>query len=83
MIFVLHRIDPDENMQRYYIVTVQKSLFGEMSVVTMWGSLETGAQQRQVFSAETFPLAVEKAEKIVETKIGRGYWLVPLDAQTD
>jgi hypothetical protein len=54
-----------------------------MSVVTMWGSLETGAQQRQVFSAETFPLAVEKAEKIVETKIGRGYWLVPLDAQTD
>lgn len=76
MIVVLHRVDPDENMHRYYVVMVQKSLFGEISVVTMWGSLETGAQQRQVFSAETHPLAIQHAEKIVETKLRRGYWLI-------
>ncbi len=76
MVVVLHRIDPDENMHRYYVVSVQKSLFREISVMVMWGSLETGAQQRQVFSAETHALAIEMAEKIVETKIGRGYWVI-------
>jgi len=33
MLTVLRRIDPDENMDRYYIVTIQATLFDPMAVI--------------------------------------------------
>ncbi len=35
----LHRIDPERNMHRFYLLTVQPTLFGGVSVIRNWGRI--------------------------------------------
>ena len=43
----LYRIDHDRNMARFYSMQVQRTLFGECTLLREWGRIGNGGQQRQ------------------------------------
>jgi predicted DNA-binding WGR domain protein len=36
---VLHRCDPSCNMARYYVLSIEPSLFGDATLIREWGAL--------------------------------------------
>lgn len=66
------RIDPTQNMRRFYALDLQPTLFGEVSLTRHWGRIGTAGQ----FMIETFG-SVEDAERVlkrlVRSKRSRGY----------
>ena len=36
---ILHRVDPDRNMSRYYRLDVQPDLFGQWDLIREWGRI--------------------------------------------
>ena len=47
------RIDPSRNMARYYLLSIETTLFGEVSVVRTWGRIgKFGGEKREVFATE-------------------------------
>jgi predicted DNA-binding WGR domain protein len=73
----LTKVDPDENINRWYLVFVQATLLDPMAVTCMWGSRETTWQQIRVIPAPNLCEAERLAEKIVRQKLKRGYELQP------
>lgn len=69
---VLRRIDPARNMARFYCLSLQPTLFGEVSVVRAWGRIGTrGRMKIDSFpSGEGASAALARIEKI---KRKRGY----------
>ncbi|MGX9428251.1 MULTISPECIES: WGR domain-containing protein [Bradyrhizobium] len=68
----LRRIDAARNMLRFYALSTQPTLFGEMSLIRNWGRIGTNGQTMvQTFdgSAE----AVEAFERLERAKRRRGY----------
>lgn len=55
----LHKIDPDRNMARFYMMTVQPSLFGEWCLVREWGRI--GSPGRVVSTPYPSPALAEAA----------------------
>jgi len=46
----LRRIDPSRNMARFYVLSLQPTLFGEMSLVRSWGRIGTrGREKTELF----------------------------------
>ena len=76
MLTVLHRIDPDENMDRWYLVTIQATLFDPIAVICQYGSRHRAWQQTRVIPVANAAEAEELAAKIVKAKVGRGYEVV-------
>lgn len=49
----LRRIDPDRNMARFYVLSVQPTLFGGTSLVRNWGRIGTkGRSKVETFDEE-------------------------------
>ncbi|MCJ8507050.1 WGR domain-containing protein [Rhizobium lemnae] len=49
----LHRIDPERNMHRFYLLSLQPTLFGGVSVTRNWGRIgSSGQTMMQTFEAE-------------------------------
>jgi predicted DNA-binding WGR domain protein len=68
----LRRIDPAHNMRRFYALSTQPTLFGEMSLIRNWGRIgSNGKVMVQTFdgSAE----AVEAFGRLERAKRRRGY----------
>lgn len=68
----LRRVDPTRNMARYYTLSLQPTLFGEVSLVRQWGRIGTRGRQK----IESFTRDGEAAlalSKLAAQKIGRGY----------
>ena len=68
----LKRIDPEQNMRRFYCLTVQPTLFGGASLIRDWGRIGTRGQTMM----ETFDDAEEadKAfDRLERAKRRRGY----------
>ncbi len=68
----LRRIDPAQNMRRFYLLALQPTLFGGASVVRTWGRIGTSGQTMM----ETFdqPDAADAAFDLLERrKRRRGY----------
>jgi predicted DNA-binding WGR domain protein len=42
------KLDPEQNMKRYYCITLTKTLFDEWCIVRTWGRLGRGGQTRQL-----------------------------------
>lgn len=68
----LRRIDPARNMARFYVLSLQPTLFGETSLVRNWGRIGTrGREKADVFAS------VDEAEtafsKLAARKHKRGY----------
>lgn len=68
----IRRIDPEKNMARFYGLSLQPTLFGDMSLVRAWGRIGTRGQAK----VETFSDLAEAEEafaRIERVKRRRGY----------
>jgi predicted DNA-binding WGR domain protein len=69
---VLHRIDPDRGVARFYSLMVERDLFGTIRLVRNWGRIGTNGQELvEVFADELE--AGEALEAIARVKRRRGY----------
>ncbi len=68
----LVRIDPKLNMARFYGISLQPTLFGEISVVRCWGRIGTRGRTMSVTHRDTAQ-AVDACEKLEHQKRRRGY----------
>lgn len=69
----LRRIDPAQNMRRFYALSVQPDLFGDWVLVREWGRIGRSSRVKEVI----FPnagLALNALEKIAGQKGRRGYY---------
>jgi len=73
MLILLSRVDPAENLNRWYLVSVQATLFYPCAVVIAWGRRDNDFQQWRLIPTESQTQASQLAAKIVEHKIKRGY----------
>jgi len=69
---LLHRVDPDLNMARFYRVEVLPDLFGDIIVERRWGRIG-GRGQCRAASYPSLPLAEAAAAGLVRVKERRGY----------
>jgi predicted DNA-binding WGR domain protein len=76
MIF-LNRIDPHENLNRWYLVSIQATLFHPCAVVIAWGRRDNAFQQWRAIPVESAAQAQELADRIVTKKIKKGYSVCP------
>ncbi|MBB4403011.1 MULTISPECIES: WGR domain-containing protein [Rhizobium/Agrobacterium group] len=68
----LRRIDPSQNMRRFYVLAIQPTLFGGASVIRHWGRIGTIGQSK----IETFDSdhdAATAAMRLQKAKRRRGY----------
>lgn len=68
----LTRSDPDRNMARFYVLALEPTLFGEVSLVRNWGRIGTRGQ----IMMETFTRAQEASAalgQLERAKRKRGY----------
>jgi predicted DNA-binding WGR domain protein len=68
----LRRIDPEQNMRRFYTLAIQPTLFGGASVIRNWGRIGTSGQSMM----ETFDSsedAVSASTRLERSKRRRGY----------
>lgn len=74
-IHLLH-IDARHNMQRFYTLSLQPTLFGDIALMRQWGRIGTKGQMKmQSFAGQT---AARTALKKLQTqKIKRGYRQLP------
>jgi predicted DNA-binding WGR domain protein len=50
---VLHRVDPDLRMARFYSLLIERDLFGTVRLVRNWGRIGTNGQEFvEVFATE-------------------------------
>ncbi|MBB4653298.1 putative DNA-binding WGR domain protein [Aminobacter niigataensis] len=69
---VLYRRDPERNMARFYAMTIEPTLFGDVSLVRHWGRIGTrGRQKVDLFAESTAAEAALVALR--NTKLRRGY----------
>ncbi|MDH4441488.1 MAG: WGR domain-containing protein [Rhizobium sp.] len=68
----LHRIDPARNMARFYLVTLETTLFGEIVLRRTWGRIGTSGQYRED-TVRDRSTAVRRAVEIAVKKRRRGY----------
>jgi predicted DNA-binding WGR domain protein len=69
---VLHRIDPEQRIRRFYSLMIERDLFGTVRLVRNWGRIGTNGQ----VLVETFA-SEEEAGQALEARAGakrrRGY----------
>jgi predicted DNA-binding WGR domain protein len=69
---VLHRIDPEQRMARFYSLMIERDLFGTIRLVRNWGRIGTNGQELvEVFASEGE--AGEALAAIAAAKRRRGY----------
>ena len=69
---LLRRIDPAQSMKRFYLMTVQRDLFGSVSLVREWGRIGSpGTVAVDHFADEG--LAVDALAVLAKAKRKRGY----------
>ena len=69
---LLRRIDPARKMRRFYLMTVQRDLFGGVSLIREWGRIGSSGQ----VSVDHFldeGQAVDALSDIAKAKRKRGY----------
>ena len=69
----LIRVDQAINMNRWYAVNVQGTLFHEHTVVCGWGRRGTDYARWKIIPAKSMDQAEKIARRIVTLKIKRGY----------
>jgi predicted DNA-binding WGR domain protein len=69
---VLHRIDPDQRVARFYLLMIERDLFGTVRLVRNWGRIGTNGQELvEVFASEDD--AGQALAAIAAAKRRRGY----------
>jgi predicted DNA-binding WGR domain protein len=73
-VLVLERVDRTKNMARYYVLSVEPTLFAESSLVRRWGRIG-GAGRTRIDLHASPPLAQIALKTWLERKRRRGYRL--------
>jgi predicted DNA-binding WGR domain protein len=71
-VLVLDRCDPSQDVSRFYVLRIERSLFGDPTLVREWGRIGSRGRQR----IEIHPLeekAAEALEAWLRRKQRRGY----------
>ena len=68
----LTHVDPDQNMARFYEMSVKLTLFGEATVFRNWGRIGTRGQSMMVTYSEANEAAAA-VSKLERQKQRRGY----------
>jgi predicted DNA-binding WGR domain protein len=69
---VLHRIDPEQGIRRFYSLMIERDLFGTIRLVRHWGRIGTNGQEKaEIF--DTIEAAGQALEAIARAKRRRGY----------
>jgi predicted DNA-binding WGR domain protein len=69
---VLHRIDPEQGVRRFYSVIIEGDLFGTVRLVRTWGRIGTTGQELvEAFGSEIE--AGQALEAVARAKRRRGY----------
>jgi predicted DNA-binding WGR domain protein len=72
------RIDETRNMARYYALSIQPTLFGEIAVMRSWGRIgKAGGEKSEIFSSEH--QAISHFLALARRKRKRGYVPVGMD----
>lgn len=61
-----------KNMARFYRLELRPTLFGEWSVVRLWGRIGTGGREK-LETHSTWEAALAAADQLERAKRGRGY----------
>lgn len=71
-LLVLERREPAANMARFYVLSLEETLFGDAALVREWGRLGTrGRRQLDLYQARA--QAREALESWLVRKLRRGY----------
>jgi predicted DNA-binding WGR domain protein len=71
-LLVLERRDDSRNMARYYVLSIEPTLFGERALIREWGRI--GSPGRRLGNLYTTQAsAAEALEAWLARKLGRGY----------
>jgi len=81
-VILLSRKCVEENLNRWYLVSIQATLFFPCAVVVAWGRRDNNFQQWRAIPVDTLDHAQELANKIVKKKLQRGYQVCPLPPQS-
>lgn len=68
----LRRIDPIQKMRRFYLMTVQRDLFGGATLVREWGRIGSAGQLLQSHHPDEGH-AVDALATLAQQKFKRGY----------
>ncbi|BDA87268.1 WGR domain-containing protein (plasmid) [Aureimonas sp. SA4125] len=68
----LTRIDPARNMARFYVLALQPTLFGGVSVIRNWGRIGTNGREK-VETYDDVDDAGAACRRLERTKRRRGY----------
>jgi predicted DNA-binding WGR domain protein len=69
---VLHRIDPEQRVARFYSLMIERDLFGTIRLVRNWGRIGTNGQELvELFATELE--AGEALAALAAAKRRRGY----------
>ncbi|MBL0407508.1 WGR domain-containing protein [Microvirga aerilata] len=69
---VLHRIDPEQGIRRFYSLMIERDLFGTISLVRNWGRIGTTGQELVEIHADEIA-AGQALEAVARLKRRRGY----------
>ena len=73
MLTVLRRVEPEEHIDRWYMVLVQPTLLDPIAVYCAWGSNDSEWQRSRTIPAADMDAAAFLAARVVAQKVKRGY----------
>jgi predicted DNA-binding WGR domain protein len=71
-VLVLERVDRARNMARYYVLSVEPTLFVESALVRRWGRIASAGRER-IDLHPSQPVAQVELKKWLDRKKRRGY----------
>jgi predicted DNA-binding WGR domain protein len=69
---VLHRIDPEQDIRRFYSLMIERDLFGTVRLVRNWGRIGSNGQELVEIYADELE-AGRALEEVARAKRRRGY----------
>lgn len=69
---ILRRVDPDRNMRRFYLMTVQRDLFGRGILITEFGRIGEAGQVKMAHHHDEARALTALADR-ADAKRRRGY----------
>ncbi len=63
---------PEQNRQRFYLFSWQRSLYGERVLVCTWGRIGTQGRSRVIVFPDGSPVAMNLA-RLINRRLQRGY----------
>ena len=73
-VLVLERVDRARNMARFYVLSIETTLFDDLALVRRWGRIGTLGRQR-IDLHPSRPVAQIELKKWLDSKRRRGYQL--------